>query len=177
MENYKLNEFFQNIKLKKQYVVKLTDEIKYLKETKIKKKEVIALKSFNNKENNLVKYIIDITFSRTNTLIHIMDFSGNLKFYCSAGKLNYTGKRKKVRRLVIRSIYKILISKLKYLANQPVALHLKNIDSSVVWIIKLLKKKFFIKIVKIYKIYPSNGCRKKKSEERSLELAKIGQKI
>ena len=37
MENYKLNKFFQNIKLKKQYIDKLNDEVKYLNEIKTKK--------------------------------------------------------------------------------------------------------------------------------------------
>lgn len=162
MENYKLNNFFQNIKLKKQYIDKLNDEAYYLNEIKNKKNNRTIIKNFNIKEVYLVKYIIDIKFSRTNTLVHVMDFSGNLKFYCSGGKVQYTGKRKKSRKAVIRDIYKLLISKLDYLNKQPIALHLKNTNNLAKWLIRLFKKKNFVKVIKIFKTYPSNGCRKKK---------------
>jgi ribosomal protein S11 len=91
-----------------------------------------------------------------------MDFSGNLKFFCSAGSLQYKGKRKKARYLVFRDMFRILNSKLKFLKSQPLALHLKNVGSAKVWIVKTLKKKLFIKIIKSYDLYPHNGCRKRK---------------
>jgi ribosomal protein S11 len=160
MQKFELNEFFQNIKLKKQYINKLKVEVTNLnliKDTNLN----------NNTENNLVKYIVDITFSRTNTLLHVMDFSGNLKFYSSAGKLGYKGKSKKVRKLILRAIYKSLVLKLDYLLNQPIALHLKNVSfSSSSWIIDRLKKKLFIKVVKIYESNVYNGCRKRKLKKK-----------
>jgi ribosomal protein S11 len=52
--------------------------------------------------NTFFMYIIDISFSKKNTLIHVMDFSGNLKFFCSAGFLNYKGKSKKSRYSVLK---------------------------------------------------------------------------
>jgi ribosomal protein S11 len=91
-----------------------------------------------------------------------MDFSGNLIFFCSAGSLQYKGKRKKARYLVFRDMFRVLISKFKFLKLQPLALHLKNVGSAKFWIIKLLKKKLFIKVVKSYDLYPHNGCRKRK---------------
>jgi ribosomal protein S11 len=170
MENYKLNNFFYNIKLKKQYINKLKYEIKNLNITKNKKENYIS--QTNIKKDYLIKYIIDITFSRTNTLLHIMDFAGNLKFYSSAGKLQFTGKRKKARRLVLRDLYKIIVSKLYYLNNQPIALHLKNVGSARGWILKLLKKKIFIKIVKVFNTHPYNGCRKKKLRRKKFRTKK-----
>jgi ribosomal protein S11 len=91
-----------------------------------------------------------------------MDFSGNLKLYYSAGLFQYKGKRKKSRYLVFRDMFRVLISKFKFLKLQPLALHLKNVGSAKSWIVKALKKKLFIKIVKSYDMYPHNGCRKRK---------------
>jgi len=114
----------------------------------------------------LIKYIIDVTFSRTNTFVHVMDFSGQLKFFCSAGTLNYKGKSKKARYSVFRDIYRVLVSKLRFLKGQPVALHLKNVSFAKFWIIKLLKKKFYIKVVRNFITYPYNGCRKRKMRRK-----------
>jgi ribosomal protein S11 len=169
--NHKLNLFklFKEIQLKKQYIKKLRNKVILL--NIVKKKDYTNLNSkllsFNNlenpfKEDFLVTYIIDITFSKTNTFIHVMDFSGNLKFFCSAGFLKYKGKNKKSRFVVLKDMYKILISKLKFLKSQPISLHLKNVGFAKFWVIRLFKKKFFIKVVKSFNKYPHNGCRKKK---------------
>jgi len=174
--NFDLNKFFKEIKLKKQYIKKLKNKVILLNTIKEKN-----YKTFNStlsfcknserllKEDFLISYIIDITFSKTNTFLHVMDFSGNLKFFCSAGSLQYKGKGKKSRSLVFKDIYKILIFKLKFLKDQPIALHLKNVGFAKFWIIKLLKKKFFIKIVRSFNIYPYNGCRKKKMRRKKLK--------
>jgi ribosomal protein S11 len=172
MENYKLNNFFFNIKLKKQYISKLKNKILKLNNIKNKENKVITIKSLKSKEIYLIKYVIDITFSKTNTLLHVTDCFGNLKFYVSAGKLQYFGKNKKSRN-VLQDFYKILVSKLDYLNNQPIALHLKNVNSSKVWIIKKLKKKLFIKSVKIFNSYPYNGCRKKKLRRKKFRTKKM----
>jgi ribosomal protein S11 len=162
--NLNLNKFLNDIKLKKQYVKNLKNKIDLLVDFKKNYKNLSLIVSNKNfiKEDFLIRYIIDITFSRTNTLLHVMDFSGNLKFFCSAGSLQYKGKRKKSRYLVFRDISKVLISKLKFLKSQPLALHLKNVGLAKSWIVKTLKKKLFIKVVKSYEMYPHNGCRKKK---------------
>lgn len=171
MENSNFNQLFETIKLKKQYIKQLKTEVTNFNQNKNDTYKLI--KSFNVKRSLLVKYIIDITFSRTNTLLHVMDFAGNLKFYCSAGVLKYTGKSKKSRKRVIRDIYKkILVSKLNYLTNYPVALHLKNVNSTTELIIKLLKKKFCIKVIKIFSSFPYNGCRKKKVRRKKIRMKK-----
>jgi ribosomal protein S11 len=184
MENIKtqndliLNTFFRDIKLKKQYLNKLKIKIDLINNLKEKNYKNLNLVMFNNSHNNyknlkkedfLIVYVIDITFSRTNTLLHVMDFSGNLKYFCSAGSLQYKGKRaKKARYSVCRKIYKILINKLKFLKGQPLALHLKNVGDTKFKIIKSLKKKLFIKVVKSYDLYPHNGCRKKKVRRKKI---------
>ena len=169
--NYKLNlvKFFKEIKLKKQYIKQLKNKVILLKSLKDKNyKKLNSILFFYGdykklyKEDFLVTYIIDITFSKSNTFIHVMDFSGHLKFFSSAGYLQYKGKGKKSRSTILRDMYKILKLKLKFLKDQPVALHLKNVGSAKFWIIKLFKKKFFIKVVRSFNTYPYNGCRKKK---------------
>jgi ribosomal protein S11 len=171
--NFNLENFFKEIKLKKQCVQKLKNKVillNTLKERDYKKINSSLFISDNNqklvKEDFLITYIIDITFSKTNTLLHVMDFSGNLKFFCSAGSLQYKGKGKKSRSLVIKDMYKILMLKLKFLKDQPVALHLKNVGFAKFWIIKLFKKKFFIKVVRSFNSYPYNGCRKRKMRRK-----------
>jgi len=174
MENIKtknnLNKFFMDIKSKKQYIKKLKNKVNLMNNFKKNSYKnlnsvIFNLNNFEGyvKEDFLVTYIVDLTFSKANTLLNIMDFSGNSKFFCSAGLLQYKGKRKKkARYLIFRDMYRILISKLKFLKAQSVALHLKNVGSAKFWIIKLLKKKLFVKAVKSYDLYPHNGCRKKK---------------
>lgn len=184
MENIKtqnslnLNKFFSDIKLKKQYIKKLKSKCDLLNNFK-KNYKNLSLSVFSKscsknsvKESFLVTYVIDITFSRTNTLLHLMDFSGNLKFFCSAGLLKYKGKsKKKARYLIFRDMFRILNSKLKFLKSQPLALHLKNVGSAKFWIVKkFLKKKLFVKIVKSYDLYPHNGCRKKKVRRKKIRI-------
>jgi hypothetical protein len=122
---FNLNEFLTDIKLKKQYIKKLQNKITLLSNVKEKNYKILNSQIFDLKKNNeanyLVSYIIGITFSHTNTLLHITDSVGNSKFFCSGGSLNFSGKAKKSRFLVFREMYHILISKLQFLKGQPVA--------------------------------------------------------
>lgn len=169
-----LNQFFQKIFLKKQYVKKLKNKINLLIVLKEQSYKTLSVSVFNNKSDkalstSFIKYIIDISFSRSNTLLHIMDSLGNLKFFCSAGDLSYTGRNKKSRLIILKSFIRILTQKLKFIQNQPMALHLKNVKFFKLWIIKKLKKKIFIKVVKTLNIYPHNGCRKRKIRRKKIK--------
>jgi hypothetical protein len=55
-----------------------------------------------------------------------MDFSGNTKFFYSAGSFNFKGKKKNLD-LVFKEFLYYLVSKLKFLKDKPVAVHLKNV--------------------------------------------------
>jgi ribosomal protein S11 len=172
--NFNLNKFLKDVRLKKQYIVKLKSKISLL--NNVKKKDykslnsVLLLKNKHlTKHEYLVMYIIDIFFSETNTLLHVMDFSGNIKFFCSAGSLNYKGKQKKLRFLIFRDLFRILVSKLTFLKGKPIALHLKNVGSNKFWIIQKLKSKFLIKVVRNFNLYPYNGCRKKKIRRKKFK--------
>jgi ribosomal protein S11 len=169
-----VNKFLDGIKLKKQYIEKLKNKILELNgvsKTNYKDLESLIVTKNHSliKNDYLVMYIIDISFSETNTLLHVTDFAGNLEFFCSAGSLNYKGKQKKLRFLVFRDLFRILVSKLTFLKGKPVALHLKNVGSNKFWIIKKLKTKFFIKVVRNFNSYPFNGCRKKKMRRKKFK--------
>ena len=176
--NINLNKFLKDFSSKKQYFKKVNDHVKTLYH--LKQKGYRSLNNFlwskpilqNDIINeNVVMYIIDITFSRSNTFLHVMDSKGELKFFASAGHFKYKGKNKKFRFNVLKSIYKLLLTKLKYLKNKPIALHLKNVGFNKFWIIKKLKAKFFIKTVKVFNLFPFNGCRNKKVRRKKGEMA------
>jgi ribosomal protein S11 len=175
--NFNINKFLDGVKLKKQYVEKLKDKISVLNDvTKKNYKDLSPVINSTNsqlsKNDYLIMYIINISFSETNTLLHVTDFAGNLEFFCSAGSLSYKGKQKKSRFLVFRDLFRILVSKLTFLKGKPVALHLKNVGSNKFWIIKKLKTKFFIKVIRNFNLYPYNGCRKKKMRRRKFKKEK-----
>jgi len=164
-----LIKLFKEIKLKKQYIKQLKNKVLLLNMLKKKKINIFSSKLFFEntfkkfyKEDFLITYIICVAFFKTNTFLQVMDSFGNLKFFCSAGSLNYKGKSKKFRSIILKSMYKILISKLKFLKNHSVSLHLKNVGFSKGWVVKLFRKKIFIKVVRSFNRYPYNGCRKRK---------------
>lgn len=181
--NIDLNKFLQSILIKKQYIKKLKKQSIFLNNIeqqnyKLLNQQLVRQNKLNILGHNLVvMYIIDITFSRSNTFLHVMDSSGNLKFFCSAGYLNYKGKTKKFRFQVFKSIYRILTTKLQYLKGTPIALHLKNVGSDKSWIIRKLKKKFIIKVIKIFNLFPFNGCRQKKIVRKKSRFKKRTKRI
>ena len=164
---YNLNRFFKEIHLKKQYLKKMQNNVHVLdklKETNYKKVNLHFRTQILSLKTTFVMYIIEISFSKKNTLFHVSDSSGNVKFFCSAGFLNKKGKTS--RQLVLRKFYQILVSKVKFVKKFPVAIHFKNTDSTMFWFLEKLKKKFFITVVKHFIYYPYNGCRKKKNSKK-----------
>jgi ribosomal protein S11 len=162
------NTFLKKVKLKKQYVKNLKSKTLFLNSLLNNNYKTLNSKLFTNKcfvtdfNDYVVTYIIDLNFSPSNTFLHVMNYSGHLKFFYSSGSFKYFGKNKKSRYVVFRDFYKTLISKLKFLKGNPIALHLKNVGYNKSWIIKKLKKKFFIKCIRNFSAYPYNGCRKPK---------------
>ena len=157
IEAFNLNNFFNTIELKKKYLKKLKKKVLLLKSDQEK-----IYKRKNELNSFLIVYIVSIFFSKSNTLMHIADFSGKLKFFYSSGNFNYSGKSKKARSLIFKNFYRLIVNKLKFLRNKPIALHLANVGSNKSWIIKKFKKRFFIRVIKSFNFYPHNGCRKKK---------------
>lgn len=169
-----------SIKLKKQYLQKLTHKINLINNLQEKNYQSLNFNIFNFSLNNLlnedflITYIIDITFSRSNSFLTVMDFAGNVQFFHSSGALGYPGKAKrKSRYVVIKDFYKILSSKLAFLNDQPLALNIKNAGSSQHLALKLLHKKFFIRVVNIFSLDPHNGCRQKKVKRKKIRTKRI----
>jgi len=121
-------------------------------------------KKFGLNQDSIISYIITITFLKANTMIHVSDALGNVKWFSSSGSINIIGKRKKKqRRSIILKLILLLFKKASFIADKPVALHLNNISFSYqTFIINKLKKNNFIKIVKSFNQTPYNGCRPKK---------------
>lgn len=127
-----------------------------------KEKSESYKKTLKLSQDFIITFIITITFSKANTMIHVSDSVGNVKWFCSSGSVNVTGKRKKQRRSVVLKLILLLFKKADFLSNKPVALHLNNVSSYQTFIVKKLKKEIFIKIVKSFNRIPYNGCRQKK---------------
>jgi ribosomal protein S11 len=170
--NVNINNFFKFFSKKKQYIKKLKKQSFLLSEIKQTNYKLVNTNLLTKNQStglltdHLIMFIIDITFTKANTFLHVMDASGRLKFFCSAGHFQHKGKNKRFRFNVFKSIYRILITKLRFLKGKPIALHLKNVGFNKFWIIKKLKAKFFIKIVKNFNLFPYNGCRKKKVKRK-----------
>lgn len=174
---FNLNRFFNKIHLKKQYLKKVQSKVHLLselKETNHKKIGSSFSTSLLKPSNTIfVMYIIEISFSKKNTLFHISDCLGNVKFFYSAGSFQHKGKGKISRSTVLRKFYRLLISKLKFVKKVPIAIHFKNADSNIFWFLKRLKKKLFITVVKHFNRYPYNGCRKKKIRRKKFKSGSL----
>jgi ribosomal protein S11 len=175
-----LNNILNNINVKKQYIKKLQNKVFLLNDSKEKNYKNLSLMLKNKSdvsEKSIIKYIISISFSRTNTLLHVTDAYGTLKFFCSSGYIQYKGKSKKSRFVIFRDLYRILVSKLKFLKGQPVAVHLKNVGSLKFLVLRRLKKKFFVQIIRNFNVYPHNGCRKKKMRRKKFKKRRNGRAV
>jgi ribosomal protein S11 len=174
------NTFFSNLanKLKletsllqeeKFYVKNLLNQVIYLKKLKTNDYKSLGVKKFgisNNREINLqdfmIMYVINISFLKANTTIHVSDTQGNLKLFYSAGSVALTGKQKKKRRIAVSKLISLLLKKANFLGQKPIALHLNNVNFYKNLIVRKLKRNLYIKIIKIFNQTPYNGCRKRK---------------
>lgn len=151
------------------YLLKLIQVVKYLNKFK-------NTKSFNNLmffknqspkikpfKQNMISYIINIILTPTNTVVNITDINGNVIISVSAGLIKLTKFQKKSQPTALLNIFKILLSKSKFLKNKAVALHFKNVKRfHELFFITALKNKIFIKSFQSYNLIPHNGCRPKK---------------
>lgn len=65
--------------------------------------------------------------------------------------------------MALVNIFKVLLLKVGFLRNAPVAIHFKNTKAFYQsFLIKALKDKLFIKSIQSYNLSPHNGCRPKK---------------
>lgn len=172
---FNINNFFRDVKLKKKYLTVLRNKLCILKDTqgvhyKVANSTLFSAKNKINilQEDYRVTYVLQISFTKTNTFFQVFQYDGTLIFFTSAGALGYTGKRKRSRSIIFKSFYKILMTKLTFLKGKTLAVHFKNVGFNKVWMLKKLRKKLFVKIVRNYNLYPHNGCRKPKVRRKKI---------
>ena len=106
--------------------------------------------------------------------MNVIDIKGKLRFFRSAGSVELKGKRKTKQPLALNSLINSLKSDAKFLHNQPIALHLLNVNSfSYTYVLSKLEEKFFITYIRLFKSVPHNGCRPRKikrGKKRSKKL-------
>jgi ribosomal protein S11 len=176
-----LSTFLNIISIKKQYLKILKNQFLIINSIKQKNYKLLyySLAKENkfhgiiNTDADVVTYVIGITFSRSNTFLHVVDSYGKLKFFSSAGLFNFKGKDKKSRYNVFKHFLRVLTKNLTFLRAQPVALHLKNVRSKQFWVIRKLKKKFFIVCIKNFDLSPFNGCRNRKVKRKKFRSKKL----
>lgn len=151
------------------YVKNLLNQITYLKKLKTNDYKGLGVKKFgiyNNREMNpqdfMIMYVVNISFLKANTTIHVSDIQGNLKLFYSAGSVDLTGKQKKKRRIAVSKLISLLLKKATFLGQKPIALHLNNVNFYKNLVVRKLKRNLYIKIIKIFNQTPYNGCRKRK---------------
>ena len=157
----------------KTYVKNLQDQIDSLKKLKEQNYKELSVAEFAKSKQEasieqdlIVMYIINVSFSKANTTIHVSDIKGNVKLFYSAGSVGLTGKQKRKRRIAIVKLISLVMKKASFLSNKPVAVHLNNVNFYQNLIINKLKQTFFIKIIKSFNQTPYNGCRKPKMRRK-----------
>jgi len=175
--HFDLNRFLKQVHLKKQYLKKMQNKASMLHQTKEKSHKAANLVLFRTlarvKRDVFVMYIISISFSKKNTLLHVSDCLGNMKLFYSAGLLQQKGKGKIARSIILRKFYKVLVLQLKFLRKYPIAVHFNNVDSNMFWFLKKLRKKLFIITVKHFSLYSYNGCRKRKIRRKKFKSGSL----
>ena len=136
-----------------------TQNLKKITENNFK---LSPLKNINYNENSVVFYIINISFLKANTYIHLSNTKGETILFFSAGQVNLTGKQKKNRRSAVNKLIMLLVKKATFIKKNPIAIHLRNVKSYKFTIINKLKQFYWIKIIKSFNQIPYNGCRKSK---------------
>lgn len=188
--NVKLNEMLNIVKFEKQYIKKLKEKFNWLSILKETDYKTVGYKIFSHRfkkfssnliyekerlpsQKNSVIFIVSITYTKKNTFLHVTDFSGKLLFFKSAGMFNSKGKFNKFRIIALRNFYKSIVSKLGSIKNKPIALHLKGVGLAWPYIVRDLRKKFFIRVVKLFSLAPHNGCRGKKLRRKKFRTKKL----
>jgi ribosomal protein S11 len=151
------------------YVKNLLSQIDYLKKLKEKNYKTLSVNKFTEVKHKesisqdlMVMYIINISFLKANTTIHVSDIKGNIKLFYSAGFVGLTGKQKRKRRIAVVKLISLLIKKANFLGKKPIALHLNNVNFYQNLILNKLKQTFYVKVIKSFNQAPYNGCRKRK---------------
>jgi len=144
------------------YTKKIETKVYILKQ-KQKKLSLMSNSTFLVKPKTLIKYIICINLLEKNTFIYVTDIKGKLRFFRSAGFVELKGKRKIKQPLALNSLINSLKNDAKFLEDEPIALHLTNVNFfSYNYVLSKLEEKFFITFIRVFNLSPHNGCRPRK---------------
>jgi len=164
----KLNAYKKKIDTKVSFLNQINEK------NKVKNLSLVRNNIFSIKSKNLIKYIISINLLEKNTFINVTDIKGKLRFFRSAGFVELKGKRKIKQPLALNSLINSLKSEAKFLYNEPIALHITNVNfSSYNYVLAKLEEKFFITFIRVFASTPHNGCRPRKikrGKKRSKKL-------
>ena len=123
----------------------------------------IPTNGYEYKQNDLISYIIHINFSESNTILNVTDIEGLSKIMLSSGSVGLKGKQKKFQPTAVVKLLKVMFSRVKFIGENPVAIHFSNARRyHILLAIKLLKKKVFIRTIRNYNLKAYNGCRPRK---------------
>lgn len=163
-------EMSSNEEKLKYFLNELNTRNKYIKNIKkelFNKQNLNYIKFLENSDIDIINYLVNIKFTRTNTFLSICAFSGKSRYFYSAGNF-FQGKQKTARSVVLKKIFQLLQNDFSFLNKESVCLQLINAGSYEETIIDYLEKKMLIRLIQIINIYPHNGCRKKKIKNKKL---------
>jgi len=153
------NLALNTIKNKKKYI-KTYINGKFSK-TAFQKNKNKKLKSVN--KVSLIKYIINVHLSLTNSYVSITDIKGSVLISLSGGSAGLKKRQKKTQPVALMAIFKELFLKTRFLQGQCVGIHFKNVRPNLEkLVIKILKSKVLIVLIRSYNLHPHNGCRPRK---------------
>ena len=162
LQNFKINDFFLSIKLKKN-IYKTTEQHSIILNKNIKNIKKISKSLVCNKKINFINYFIYIVFTKSNSFFHVIDCFGNELYFYSIGSFFKQNKKKLKQVEIFNKFSEILLTKFNYLKNTSLALFINNNNIGITKLfLNKIKDKLILIIVKIYFFYPYNGCRKKK---------------
>lgn len=156
----KLNTF--SLQEEKFYIKNLlykTEDLKKITDNNLKLK--LQRKSSAYETTNII-FIINISFLKANTFVHVSNAKGETLIFFSAGQVNLKGKQKKNRKIAINKLLALLNKKANFIGKHPIAVHLNNVKSYKFTIVNKLKQFYWVKILKSFNQTPYNGCRKSK---------------
>lgn len=129
------------------------------------------LTQFNRIVKNIqtISYIVEVRYTKKNTLIILSDSLGNTLDFFNAGNMGFKGKLKKRRHVVVGKLVSALTLNSKYYFDRQatvVAVHLLGVGKDKLFLTNLIKLNFVVGAVLNTGKFPYNGCRGKKIRRR-----------
>ena len=121
-----------------------------------------STKSLINREICSIRYLITISFTKSNTTIQLSESQGYLKVVLNLTSINVSGKQRRQRKLALTRLLQLFMTKVNFLENEHVSVHFNNVRTHKVYILEKLQHFFLIKTIKSFDQLPYNGCRKRK---------------